>query len=65
METHQKDIEEKDPFGQNRADEADDDEDDDDDDEKSFLKALLAERALKNGTFGQFQDGQKQNHDYW
>ena len=44
METHQKDIEEKDPFGQNRADEADDDEDDD---EKSFLKALLAERALK------------------
>ena len=44
METHQKDIEEKDPFGQNRAD----DEDDDDDDEKSFLKALLAERALKN-----------------
>ena len=48
METHQKDIEEKDPFGQNRrADEAEDD-DDDDDDEKSFLKALLAERALKN-----------------
>ena len=47
METHQKDIEEKDPFGQNRADEADD-EADDDDDEKSFLKALLAERALKN-----------------
>ena len=48
---HQKDIEEKDPFGQNRADEAeadDDDDDDDDDDEKSFLKALLAERALKN-----------------
>ena len=44
METHQKDIEEKDPFGQNRADEADDDEND----EKSFLKALLAERALKN-----------------
>ena len=44
METHQKDIEEKDPFGQNRrADEAEDD----DDDEKSFLKALLAERALK------------------
>ena len=40
METHQKDIEEKDPFGQNRND--------DDDDEKSFLKALLAERALKN-----------------
>ena len=35
---HQKDIEEKDPFGQNRrADEAEDD--DDDDDEKSFLKA--------------------------
>ena len=47
METHQKDIEEKDPFGQNRADEADE-ADDDDDDEKSFLKALLAERALKN-----------------
>ena len=47
METHQKDIEEKDPFGQNRADEAEAD-DDDDDDEKSFLKALLAERALKN-----------------
>ena len=45
METHQKDIEEKDPFGQNRAD---DDEDDDDEAEKSFLKALLAERALKN-----------------
>ena len=43
METHQKDIEEKDPFGQNRrADEADEA-----DDEKSFLKALLAERALK------------------
>ena len=42
METHQKDIEEKDPFGQNRADEADDGND-----EKSFLKALLAERALK------------------
>ena len=41
METHQKDIEEKDPFGQNRrADEAEADE-------KSFLKALLAERALK------------------
>ena len=48
METHQKDIEEKDPFGQNRADEAEaDEDDDDDDDEKSFLKALLAERALK------------------
>ena len=45
---HQKDIEEKDPFGQNRADEAEADDDDDDDDEKSFLKALLAERALKN-----------------
>ena len=43
METHQKDIEEKDPFGQNRRA-----EDDEDDDEKSFLKALLAERALKN-----------------
>ena len=39
METHQKDIEEKDPFGQNSRNEAD---------EKSFLKALLAERALKN-----------------
>ena len=37
METHQKDIEENDPFGQNRN-EADDD--DADDDEKSFLKAL-------------------------
>ena len=50
METHQKDIEEKDPFGQNRrADEAEADEDDDD--EKSFLKALLAERALKNEEF--------------
>ena len=47
METHQKDIEEKDPFGQNRADEADE-ADEDEDDEKSFLKALLAERALKN-----------------
>ena len=46
METHQKDIEEKDPFGQNRSDEADDDGND----EKSFLKALLAERALKNAT---------------
>ena len=44
METHQKDIEEKDPFGQNRR--ADDEAEDDD--EKSFLKALLAERALKN-----------------
>ena len=41
---HQKDIEEKDPFGQNGDDEAEAD----DDDEKSFLKALLAERALKN-----------------
>ena len=41
---HQKDIQEKDPFGQNRR--ADEAEDDDDDDEKSFLKALLAERAL-------------------
>ena len=40
METHQKDIEEKDPFCQNSRNEAD---------EKSFLKALLAERALKNG----------------
>ena len=39
------DIQANDPFGQNRAD---DDEDDDDDDEKSFLKALLAERALNN-----------------
>ena len=49
METHQKDIEEKDPFGQNRADEDEADEADEaDDDEKSFLKALLAERALKN-----------------
>ena len=38
METHQKDIEEKDPFGQNRAEAGN---------EKSFLKALLAERALK------------------
>ena len=38
METHQKDIEENDPFGQNRAEA--DDEADDDDDEKSFLKAL-------------------------
>ena len=44
METNQKDIEEKDPFGQNRR--ADDD--DDDHDGKSFLKAQLAERALKN-----------------
>ena len=41
METHQKDIEEKDPFGQN-------DDGNDDEAEKSFLKALLAERALKN-----------------
>ena len=46
MEMHQKDIQEKDPFGQN-DDEADEADDDDDDDEKSFLKALLAERALK------------------
>ena len=39
---HQKDIQENDPFGQNdEADEADEAE-------KSFLKALLAERALKN-----------------
>ena len=47
---HQKDIQENDPFGQNgEADnEADDDEADDDEAEKSFLKALLAERALKN-----------------
>ena len=44
METHQKDIEEKDPFGQNRRA--------DEDDEKSFLKALLAERALKKVTKG-------------
>ena len=38
-----------DPFGQNRND----DDEDDDDDEKSFLKALLAERALKkaNGNY--------------
>ena len=42
METHQKDIEEKDPFGQNRAD----DGNDGNEAEKSFLKALLAERAL-------------------
>ena len=48
MEIHQKDIQEKDPFGQNRADEAEADEADEaDDDEKSFLKALLAEQALK------------------
>ena len=47
METHQKDIEEKDPFGQNGADEAEA-EAEADDDEKSFLKALLAERALNN-----------------
>ena len=42
METHQKDIEENDhdPFGQ--------DNDDGNGNEKSFLKALLAERALKN-----------------
>ena len=39
------DIQANDPFGQNRAD---DDEDDDDEAEKSFLKTLLAERALKN-----------------
>ena len=43
MEMHQKDIQENDPFGQN-----DDEADEADDDEKSFLKALLAERALKN-----------------
>ena len=49
METHQKDIEEKDPFGQNRN-EAEADDDDEDDDEKSFLRALLAERALKNNS---------------
>ena len=46
METHQKDIEEKDPFGQNRAEA--DEADEAGNDEKSFLKALLAERALKN-----------------
>ena len=40
---HQKDIQENDPFGQNGADEAEADEAD----EKSFLEALLAERALK------------------
>ena len=40
METHQKDIEESDPFGQNDEAEADEAEADDDDDEKSFLKAL-------------------------
>ena len=50
METHQKDIEEKDPFGQNRAD-----DDEAGNDEKSFLKALLAERALKNQVEGSFQ----------
>ena len=44
---HQKDIQEKDPFNQNRADEADE-ADEAGNDEKSFLKALLAERALKN-----------------
>ena len=43
---HQKDIQENDPFGQNdEADEAEADEAQAD--EKSFLKALLAERALK------------------
>ena len=46
---HQKDIQENDPFGQNgdEADEADDEADD----EKSFLKARLAERALKKNNF--------------
>ena len=51
METHQKDIEENDPFGQNRneADEADEAEADEADDEKSFLKALqLRWERLKN-----------------
>ena len=48
---HQKDIQEKDPFGQNGDDEDEAEADDDDDDEKSFLKALLAERALKYGAF--------------
>ena len=43
---HQKDIQENDPFDQNRADEAEADEAGRA--EKSFLKALLAERALKN-----------------
>ena len=38
---HQKDIQEKDPFGQNNNN-------NNDEAEKSFLKALLAERALKN-----------------
>ena len=47
MEMHQKDIQENDPFGQNGDDEADDE----DEAEKSFLKALLAERALKNSLF--------------
>ena len=41
-EEDEKEEEEKDPFGQNRRAEADEA-----DDEKSFLKALLAERALK------------------
>ena len=36
-----------DPFGDNDNDDDDDNDDNDDDDEKSFLKALLAERALK------------------
>ena len=53
---HQKDIQENDPFGQDdeadeaEADEAEADEAEADEaeaDEKSFLKALLAERALK------------------
>ena len=57
METHQKDIEEKDPFGQNRRAEADEaDEADDEADEKSFLKALLAERALKKYIYAKLEN---------
>ena len=47
---HQKDIQENDPFGQNRNDDEAEAEA-----EKSFLKALLAERALKNIFFPNIQ----------
>ena len=57
MEMHQKDIQENDHFGQNgneaEADEAEADEAEADD-EKSFLKVLLAERALKKAKSGNF-----------
>ena len=44
-------IQENDPFGQDDEAEADEAEADD---EKSFLKVLLAERALKKAKSGNF-----------